>query len=44
MKRVYSSPELEIYNFKFSEVLAGEEMNISDPQIPTDHIDPGELE
>lgn len=43
MKRLYSSPEFELHKFKISDILLGEVV-VSDPQKPTDAIDPGELD
>lgn len=42
MKKLYSSPEFELHKFRFDDILSGEVV-ISDPQKPTDAIDPGEL-
>jgi len=43
MKRLYSSPEFELHKFKISDILLGEVV-VSDPQIPDDDINPGELD
>lgn len=43
MKKNYYSPEFELLSFQFTKVLA-EEVVVSDPQIPSDGYDPGELE
>ncbi len=43
MKKEYSTPEFELFAFRFSDILSGEVV-VSDPQLPSDGYDPGELD
>ena len=44
MRKNYESPEFDFYAFRFKNLLAGGELVVSDPQIPGDDYNPGEVE
>lgn len=44
MEKRYESPEFEFHAFRFKDLMAGGEVVVSNPQIPDDGYDPGELD
>ena len=44
MKKAYDSPEFEFHSLRFKDLMSNGAVVISDPQIPDNGYDPGDLD